>query len=425
MTTIITQCRICHNTKLVPLLDLGVQAFTGIFPASPTEHVPSGPLQLVKCDESVEGACGLVQLRHSFDADAMYGDNYGYRSGLNQSMVRHLEGIVRKIQSVVKLQPGDAVLDIGSNDGTMLGFYPKDLNIIGMDPTSKKFREHYPPHVTVISDFFSKARLIPVLGNRRLKAVTSIAMFYDLEDPLSLMQEVHSVLANDGVWVLEQSYMPTMVEMLAYDTICHEHLEYYALRQIHWMAERVGFKILDVEFNDTNGGSFLVVLAKQESTLPEHRVKVSRILIQERSKGYHTLQPYQEFAEKVQHHRLELQGYIATLKNTGKQIVGYGASTKGNVILQYCGFTGKDIAHIGEVNSYKFGRCTPGSHIPILSEVQAKQAKPSHLLVMPWHFKNFIVEKEQAYLASGGTLVFPLPTLTAVSKDGEKVITSF
>ena len=413
----VSECRICGNRDFEPILDLGEQALTGVFPRSADQQVTSGPLELVKCaEDSSDRSCGLVQLRHTYDFGELYGQDYGYRSGLNPSMVDHLRGKVQTILGFVPLSPGDLVIDIGSNDGTLLGFYPLDgITLVGIDPTGSKFKDYYPDRVQLIPEFFSSSRVKELLGGRNAKIVTSIAMVYDLEDPMQFMREVYDILADDGVWVLEQSYMPTMLEANAYDTICHEHLEYYRLKQIKWMTDRVGFKIVGLEFNDVNGGSYSVMLAKAESPYAERTDLIDRTLADEDARRLGTLAPYEQFTERVHCHRRELRQLVHEINERGERIVGYGASTKGNVILQFCDLTSRDIPLVAEVNEEKFGRVTPGMYIPIIPEAEARAARPDYMIVLPWHFRDFIVRKEQDYLKSGGRLIFPLPSIETVS----------
>ncbi len=234
----IERCRICGNPNLVSVLHLGEHVLTGVFPRTKDEVLTSGPLELVKChNDGGEDVCNLVQLRCSFPSAEMYGTNYGYRSGLNQSMVDHLHDKVAKIRQMVTLNIGDLIVDIGSNDSTLLQAYPAahGLRLLGIDPTGHKFRQFYPPHIELAPTFFSADTVQAVAGAQKAKVITSIAMFYDLEEPLSFMRHITDVLADDGVWVFEQSYMPSMLEVNAYDTICHEHLEYYGLKQVKWL----------------------------------------------------------------------------------------------------------------------------------------------------------------------------------------------
>ena len=407
----IERCRICGNPQLTAILDLGEQVLTGVFPRSIGESITRGPLRLVKCVEKGEETCGLVQLRHSYDLAEMYGENYGYRSGLNASMVEHLH---RKIDTIVQqseLRANDIIVDIGSNDGTSLSRYPpRRYRLVGIDPTGSKFREYYPSHVDLIPDFFSAALFKRRFGDDRAKVVTSFSMFYDLEDPMQFMREVHDVLADDGLWVFEQSYMPTMLARNSYDTICHEHIEYYALRQIKWMTERVGFAIVDVSFNDINGGSFSVTVRKKSGGARQSAV-VDRVLREETDMGLGTERPFREFAQRVAETKRALLAFLADVRKRGEKLYALGASTKGNVLLQYCGLTASDIPFIGEVNGEKWGRYTPGSNIRILAEDEVLAKQPKYLLILPWHFRDYFVSSTKF---NGRTLVFPLPAVEVV-----------
>lgn len=417
MYTEVSSCRICGSEHLDTILDLGHQALTGVFPKTKDEPILTGPLELVKCNEDV-GGCGLVQMRHSYPLSEMYGENYGYRSGLNQSMVKHLHHRTARARAIANPKPGEIILDIGSNDSTTLRSYGDNgYRLIGMDPTGVKFHTYYPEWVDLIPDFFSAAAFKHRFGSEKAKIVTSIAMFYDLEDPTDFMRQVRDVLADDGIWVFEQSYLPLMIERNAYDTVCHEHLSYYGVHQIKWMTEAAGLEILDVELNDINGGSFCVTVAKQGSPYLPNARRVQELLVKERREGYNALPLYDRFRQGVEQHRDELCDLVYRLNRSGKSVYGYGASTKGNVLLQYCGFTEKDIAAIAEVNTEKFGRFTPGTNIPIVSEADARAQSPDYLLVLPWHFRDGIVQREANYLNQGGQLLFPLPTLEAVGAE--------
>ncbi len=406
----ITECRICGGADLVTVLDLGQQALTGVFPTPQAPDVEIAPLDLVKC--AGQNACGLVQLRDTCEPSLMYGANYGYRSGLNRSMVDHLRAKVAKLVALASLAPGEVVLDIGSNDGTTLSSYPTTAKLIGIDPTAAKFLEYYPQHVTVVADFFSSARFLEASGGARAKIITSIAMFYDLERPLDFMRQVFDALADDGIWHFEQSYLPSMMDALSYDTICHEHLEYYALAQIQWMAERVGFRIVDVELNDVNGGSFAITARKGRGAPASPRV--AELAAEETRRALGTLAPYESFAAAVIRHRDDVRALLGRLRDEGKRVLGLGASTKGNVLLQYCGVGVRDLACIAEVNPEKFGRVTPGTNIPIVSEADALAREPDYLLVLPWHFRSTLLRAHASFLERGGKMIFPLPRLEIV-----------
>lgn len=405
----IEKCRVCGNTDIHEVLNLGEQELTGVFPKSRTEKLTSGKLDLFFCDK-----CGLLQLGHSYSLDEMYGDNYGYRSGLNSSMVEHLSNKINMLESRYKLKSGDVVLDIGSNDGTSLNSYKTPgIRRIGMDPTGKKFRKYYNEGIELITDFFS-ASSFKKICSEKAKIVTSISMFYDLESPIDFAKQVEAILSDDGIWHLEQSYMPIMLRNNSYDTVCHEHLEYYSLSTIKFIMESSGLKIIDVSTNDINGGSFAITVAKHDSAFVANSTIINWFLTQEKNMGLDTMKPYLDFAQRADEHRRQFSSLLNALSEDGKLVCGYGASTKGNVILQYCGITEKQIKVIGEVNSDKFGSYTPATYIPIDDEAKVKAMRPDYLVVLPWHFRNGILAKEKEFLKSGGHFIFPLPYIEIV-----------
>ena len=404
----IQHCRICGNASLVQILDLGEQVLTGIFPREKCEKITKGPLRLVKC--MTLGSCGLVQLADSYDLGEMYGENYGYRSGLNASMVSHLHAKISRISAFVALQPGDLIVDIGSNDSTTLQAYPNNMTLVGVDPTGAKFRSFYPTHVELIPDFFSSSLVKERYPGRKAKVVTSFSMFYDLEAPVQFMREIHEIITDDGVWVFEQSYLPTMLERNSFDTVCHEHLEYYALKQIKWMADRIGFVIVDLEFNDVNGGSFSVTV-KKASKLAIESPLVAETLQRESDLGLDSLAPYQAFAERVERLRRELVDFIRGALHEGKTVSAIGASTKGNVLLQYDQLDSSVLTSVGEVNPEKYGAFTPGTLVPIVPESELLAVPPDYLLVLPWHFKEYFCAAPRY---KGCSLLFPLPAVEVV-----------
>lgn len=403
------RCRVSGSSHLIQVLDLGDQALTGVFPASKDEPVTVGPLRIVWCPTS-----GLLQLAHSYDLGEMYGDNYGYRSGLNQSMVNHLSGKFRELERFVDLKPGDAVLDIGSNDSTGLRSYETSgLVRTGIDPSGAKFRQYYPDDIRLVPDFFSAAAY-KATGAPAPKIVTSIAMFYDLDQPIQFAREIESILAPGGIWHFEQSYMPSMLRMTSYDTVCHEHLEYYSLAVVKHILEAAGMIPVDVKMNGINGGSFAVTAVRRDDSRRGSAAVVNWLLEQEERLGLSTPKPYRDFEERVFRHKDDLRRLLERLRNEGRTVLGYGASTKGNVVLQFCGIGPDLLPAIAEVNPDKFGKLTPGTHIPIISEVDAKAMAPDYYLVLPWHFRENIVRREAEFLGRGGRMIFPFPEIEII-----------
>ncbi|MGC3947705.1 MAG: class I SAM-dependent methyltransferase [Chryseolinea sp.] len=407
--TEIEKCRIGGSNNLIQVLSLGSQYLTGVFPKSTSEDVTKGPLDVVWCPDS-----GLLQMKQSYSLSEMYGDNYGYRSGLNQSMVQHLTNKIRALERLIKLSSNDLVIDIGSNDATSLRAYTAKCNKVGIDPTGKKFIQYYSDDIRLIPDFFSKEVFRKNFQTEKAKIITSIAMFYDLEHPANFVEDIESVLDDDGIWHFEQSYMPSMLRTNSYDTICHEHLEFYSFKVVKNLLESCGMRVIDVQMNSINGGSFAVTACKHWAKFRSNMPVINWMLQQESDMGLDTPKPYRDFEERVFRHRKNLVELINALTLDGKKIIGYGASTKGNVLLQFCGLTSKQIPYIAEVNEDKFGAFTPGTHIPIISESEAKAMKPDYFLVLPWHFKNNILEREKEYIAQGGKFIFPLPEIEIV-----------
>ena len=406
----IKKCRISDSTNLVPVLSLGEQYLSGIFPSEKNKKISKGPLDLVWCPDS-----GLVQLKQSYSLVEMYGDNYGYRSGLNQSMINHLTQKAKYLEKLCNITSGDLVVDIGSNDATFLkAFTVSSIKRVGIDPSGSKFIRFYTSGIDLIDEFFPSDTFDKKYKNKKAKLVTSISMFYDLEDPLGFIENISNILDDDGVWHFEQSYMPSMLRTVSYDTICHEHLEYYSLGVVKNMLDKFDLVIADVQFNDVNGGSFAITAAKNGSSIKKNKPIVDWLLMQEYKMGLNTIKPYEEFKNKVYNHRENMVGLIRALNDDGKKIIGYGASTKGNILLQFCGLTDKEIPFIAEVNQDKFGCVTPGSNIPIISETEARKMKPDYLFILPWHFKNGILQREKEFISNGGKFIVPLPEIQII-----------
>ena len=256
----ISKCRSCKSKKIKKAFDLGLQSLTGVFPEKKETVITKGRLSLVLCSN-----CSLLQLANSFDHNEMYGDNYGYMSSLNYSMINHLKNKTINLKKYIDLNYNDIIIDIGSNDGTFLSFFSKNFNLIGVDPTINKFSNKYRKDIKKVPEYFTYEVVKKYLNKKKAKLITSIAMFYDLENPLQFVKDIYESLDEKGVWHLEQSYMPSMIKNISYDTICHEHLEYYSLKSIKYLLDQVGFLIIDIELNSINGGSFSLTVAKKKS----------------------------------------------------------------------------------------------------------------------------------------------------------------
>ncbi len=406
----ISSCRSCKSKNINKVFDLGSQKLSGIFPKTKNQqNIPKGSLSMVFCNN-----CKLLQLKNSFDANVMYGNNYGYMSSLNSSMLQHLHQKSLNLKKISNLLRGDLIVDVGSNDGSFLNFFSKKYNLIGIDPTIKKLGKFYRKDIKKISNFFSK-ELIQKKFKKKVKLITSISMFYDLEDPINFAEDVYEVLDSNGLWHLEQSYMPMMLKNNSYDTICHEHLEYYSLKSIKYIFDKVGFKIVDLEFNEVNGGSFALTLAKKNNkNYKEIKYLIDWLIKKEELFNYNSIKTFKNFYENIKKHKKVFKDLLLNLKDTNKTVIGYGASTKGNIILQYCNINSSLVPFIGEVNKFKYNRYTPGTKIKIISEKKARSLNPDYFLVLPWHFKNHIIRKERKFLKNKSKLIFPLPDIDII-----------
>lgn len=399
-------CRVCRSSRVTTVFDLGEQSFTGIFP-SKFQDVPTGRLALALCED-----CGLVQLADAYPLDILYGPTYGYRSGLNRSMIAHLADTVAPLERMTHLQ-GATVLDIGSNDGTLLRQYrtPR-LTKIGIDPLAGKFGEFYDRTSLPVERFFTADTYWNVTS-RPAKVVTSIAMLYDLPDPVAFARDVAEVLDDDGVWHMEVAYMPWMLHTGAFDTICHEHLEYYSLGILQRILTDTGFKIIRASTNATNGGSLAVTAAKVDSAHEADLTFTPWLIAHENRAGIARLDVWDDFARRVRSKADETLGLLSALRVRGLRVCGLGASTKGNVLLQYAGIGTMMLDAIGDVNPDKHGKFTPGTRIPIVPEQDVLDA--DYLLVLPWHFRTGLVAGlKDDYLSKGGRMIFPLPDIEVV-----------
>lgn len=405
-----SRCRICLSAEREEIMNFGEMALTGIFSQLGTE-VPQAPLTLIRCS-----ACGLVQLAHTYDSSVLYGQTYGYESHLNNGMASHLKLRAKILESRFLSEIRNPVIvDIASNDGTLLsGYLNPGSKLIGIDPLISVVSDYYPEGAIKIPKFFSaSAYRDENLGKANL--VTSMAVLYDLESPASFAADIYEILDDNGIWHFEQSYLPTMIKTLSYDTICHEHLLYLSLHDIQRILLKSGFQLLDASLNSANGGSIAVTAIKSELDFDSSPF-VDYLLDKELSEGVVDGSMVKNFAIQANEHKYNLGKLIRNYQDAGFMINGLGASTKGNVLLQWLGLDSSVISSIGDVNPRKFGKQTPGTGIPIVPEALIMEEANSKTLtiVLPWHFRDGIIGKSTSLLARGGSLLFPLPQIEVV-----------
>ena len=412
-------CRVCGSPHLVPVVDLGAQYLQGAFlkDGHPTAPLRKIPTQLVRCDVTRnEKGCGLLQLAHTLPSEILYA-NYWYRSGTNATMREHLKEIV---DSAVGFMPSGnrRVLDIGCNDGTLLNFYPQTYERYGCDPSD--IAREIPPPITVINTAFPSIAVTEAAGTRKFDLITSIAMYYDLEDPVGFAVAIRNLLADDGVWIVEMSYLPMMLAQNSFDTICHEHLEYYSLAVIEEIARRAGLQVFRADLNEINGGSIRLYLSRAGNSLygsETDRDFLRSLRLREFELELDTDVPYLAFQERIEGLRADLSKLLKDAVAAGRKVHVYGASTKGNVLLQWYGLDKNLIECAADRNPHKHGARTLGTDIPIVSEEESRALHPDYYLVLPWHFKAEFLERERGTIQNGTKMIFPLPEVLVVATE--------
>ena len=410
----ITECRSCGTSDLISILSLGNQYPSNFVDDdfSPNEK-DKIPLELVFCRKK---ECGLLQLKHTASRESLY-KQYWFRSGLNETMRKALQDITEGIEKRISLSESDIVLDIGCNDGTLLRSYKSKVKLVGFEPASNLIHEAEEGTDLIINNFFSFFEFAQHFLGERIKVITSIAMFYDLEDPNSFVTDIVNCLDQSGIWVIQMAYLIPMLELNAFDNIVHEHLEYYSLKSLKNLLESHGLEIFDVELNDVYGGSFRVFIKNKNNSQIQIQNSVDELLAREERFGLSEKQTYLDFAKRVNSIKDELYDFINQENSNGKIIYVCGASTKGNALLQFCNLNDKLIKKAADVDSIKFGKRTIGSDIPIISEEQAKQENPDYFLILPWHLVEFFKERLKEFLSNGGKFIVPIPKFKIISNN--------
>ena len=360
------------------------------------------PLDLILCEE-----CSLLQLKHTIPSSFLYTENYGYRSGINGTIRANLQEIVDEVRSLVSLEDQDVVVDIGANDGTLLSNYDKSLYRIGFEPIAKLAKQCQLQADLVINHFFSFVEGISA------KIITAISMFYDLEDPNLFLEDIKKTLQEGGVFVIQQNHLVDMLQLNAFDNIVHEHLEYYSLFSLERLLEKHGLTVFRVARSSVNGGSFRTFICRKGER--EIEESVFQMRKEESLLRLHDKQIYLDFARRVNGEVSLLVSFLLQQKQQGKKIYLYGASTRGNSLLQYAGIDSAFIDAAVERNQEKIGKKIASLQIPIVSEEEARKDNPDYMLVLPWFFKEEFLEREKEYLEKGGSLIFPLPTFSVLT----------
>lgn len=402
----IKKCRGCYNSKFKYLFSLGKLSYTGKFPKDKKKNIKKTELLLLICKK-----CSLVQLGHNYNLKYLYNQDYGYRTGINSTMNTHMKKIQKTLCGLVKIKSGDYVLDIASNDGTLLNLYNKNIVKTGVDPLIKKYKNFYKKIEYKISNFFSSNLIKKYKIKKRFKIITALSVFYDIENPNKFLQDVNSILDKNGIFLLEHADLFSIIKNKMFDTICHEHITYYSTKGIFKILNKNNLRIFDIKRNYINGGSTQYFICKKNSRFKNNIKTIKKILKEENTLKLDSLETYKKFIGFIDKIKKNLLLLLNNLKVSKKIIHGYGASTKGNVLLQYFGISSKHINLIADRNPNKYNLFTPGTKIRITSEQFSRLKKPDYYLVLPWHFKNEILNREKEIMKEGTKFIFPLPKI--------------
>jgi NDP-4-keto-2,6-dideoxyhexose 3-C-methyltransferase len=406
---VVTKCRVCGNTDLLPCLDLGAQYLSSIFPTDLGYRnlLTRYPLDLVLCRKDASGRhCGLLQLGHHLDLSAMY-DAYPYQSSTNSGMRAVLEDVAADGRRAVTLGAGDVVLDIGCNDGTLLSMFAgKGLTLTGIDAAANITPVFSDPALHLAKGFFDRARF-ESFGVPKAKLIFSIAMFYHLDDPVTFTRDAAACLADDGTWIVQMAYLPSMVETTMYDNIVHEHAGYYGLDSLQAVMAQAGLEIVDASLNDVYGGSYRVFVRHKGKATPTARL--AALLAQERAARLDDPATWTAFAGRIAQTRDDLIADLEQIRRAGQTTWVYGASTKGNTIVQYCGLTSTELPYAADANPFKWGKYLIGADIPIVDEQALHAARPDFLLALPYSFVDGFIQREADLISRGTRFIVPLP----------------
>ena len=406
--------RNCQNNNLKHILNIGNQYLVDFLEEDGENF--TAPLELVLCDPETNG-CGLLQLHHTVSPDLLY-RRFWYKSGVNQTIRDDLEEIVRKAEEKVNLENDDIVLDIGANDGTLLRFYKnKSIKPIGFEPATNLLEEASIDTFKIFNEYFNAKSFKSEFGTKKARVITSISMFYDLDKPHDFVGDIKDILDDNGIWILQMNYLVTMLENNAFDNIVHEHLEYYSLQSLEYLLNKHDLEVFDVEQNNINGGSIRVYIKFKNSNKFSISKNVDSVREYEKKIGLNNTKTYLDFAKRILNLREQTCGFIEDEIRDGKKIYVYGASTRGNTLLQYYGLNSELILAAAERNPEKWGKKTVGSKIPIISEKQARSEKPDYFLILPWYFKEEFVKRESEFLQNGGKFLIPLPEFEVINSD--------
>lgn len=402
-------CRNCKKKIEKKIIDIGNQCISSVFPEKKIYNQKKYSLDLYQCNY-----CKLVQFKKTPPLNDMYGLTYGYRTSLSPLMINHIKDKYNYIIKKKFLKKNSAILDIGSNDGTFLNFFSKkNYQLYGIDPSASKFEKYYKKNINLIVNYFTKENLN--LSNLKFDLITSFAMFYDIENPNKFCSDICSLLNNNGIWMLELSYFPLLLKNLTYDQICHEHICYYTLNSFNNIIKKHNLKIIDFSFNEINGGSIEIICAKKKSIHLSKSEKISKQLLYEEKINSSS---FKKFNDRISNTKKTLNFFLSKINK--KNIIAYGASTKGNIVLNHCGINNKKIEYICDANPYKFNKFTPGSNLKIISKKEMRKKNPKYLLVLIWSFRKEVIKQEINYLKRGGKLIFHLPIFHIIDKKNYK-----
>lgn len=398
-------CRCCDSYDLELVFSLKPSPIGDAYvpPEKTCLTQPSYPIDLYMCK-----SCGLAQLIDVVDPNILYGE-YIYVTGSSTGLSEHFQTYADSVIERCRLKPGSLVVDVGSNDGTLLRYFQqRGMSVLGVEPAAHIAAQATASGINSIASFFTPDLATKMVSDHgRAKLISANNVFANIDDLMSWVNAVEDLLDKDGVFVFESYYLADLVQNMVFDFLYHEHLSAFSVKPMQALFNRVGLELVVVERVSTKGGSLRYFVQRPGGPLIKDD-SVLTMLSHEEDMGLYCKETFMAFAEKINGLKEQTKNFLALAKSNGKSIAGFGASITGTTLIYHFEI-GEYLDYLIDDNSAKQGLLSPGLHLPVLPSSVLDERKPDYVVLLAWRFSETIISKNQAYLAGGGQFLIPVP----------------